>query len=74
MLSQTDEVNAALELGMKLRYTGQMQVIQGQWCLLFALGTDREDQFVTEGYYGVCHEAIYAYDALSDTWMPCGMG
>lgn len=74
MLSQTDEVNAALELGMKLRYTGQMQVIQGRWCLLFALGTDREDQFVTEGYYGVCHEAIYAYDALSDTWMPCGMG
>ena len=48
ILSEADEVKLALESGMKIMYTGDTQMIEGRTCLLFALGTDREDQFVRE--------------------------
>ena len=72
ILSEADEVKLALENGMKIMYTGDMQMIEGRTCLLFALGTDREDQFVRERYYGVCDNLIYVYDAVSDTWAALG--
>ena len=53
-------------------YTGNTQMIEGRTCLLFALGTDKEDQFVRERYYGVCDNLIYVYDAVSDTWAVLG--
>ena len=72
ILSEADEVKLALENGMKLLYTGDMQMIEGRTCLLFALGTDSEGQFVRERYYGVCDNLIYVYDAVSDTWAVLG--
>ena len=72
ILSEADEVKLALENGMKIMYTGDVQMIEGRTCLLFALGTDREDQFVRERYYGVCDNLIYVYDAVSDTWAVLG--
>ena len=72
ILSEADEVKLALENGMKIMYTGDVQMIEGRTCLLFALGTDREDQFVRERYYGVCDNLIYVYDAVSDTWAALG--
>ena len=72
ILSEADEVKLALENGMKIMYTGDVQMIEGRTCLLFALGTDREDQFVRERYYGVCDNLIYVYDAVSDTWTVLG--
>lgn len=68
LLLEADEVKFAVESGMKIMYTGDTQMIEGRTCLLFALGTDREGQFVRERYYGVCDNLIYAYDAVSDTW------
>ena len=72
LLRGQKEIQEALRRGMKIMYTGDMQMIEGRTCLLFALGTDREDQFVRERYYGVCDNLIYAYDAVSDTWAALG--
>lgn len=73
ILCDTDEIKAAMKRGMKVLYTGETQVIEGRTCLLFALGTDHDEQFVRECYYGVCGNLIYAYDAVNDTWTPHGM-
>ena len=72
ILLEADEVKVAVESGMKIMYTGDTQMIEGRTCLLFVLGTDREDQFVRERYYGVCDNLIYVYDAVSDTWAVLG--
>ena len=72
ILLAADEVRTAVESGRKIMYTGDTQMIEGRTCLLFALGTDREDQFVRERYYGVCDNLIYVYDAVSDTWAVLG--
>ena len=49
ILCDTDEIKAAMKRGMKVLYTGETQVIEGRTCLLFALGTDHDEQF-TVGY------------------------
>ena len=72
ILLEADEVKDAVKRGMKIMYTGDTQMIEGRTCLLFALGTDREDQFVRERYYGVCDNLIYVYDEVSDTWAVLG--
>lgn len=72
ILLEADEVKDAVKGGMKIMYTGDTQMIEGRTCLLFALGTDREDQFVRERYYGVCDNLIYVYDAVNDTWAVLG--
>lgn len=72
LLLEADEVKDAIEHGMKIMYTGDTQMIEGRTCLLFALGTDSEDQFVRERYYGVCDNLIYVYDAVGDTWAVLG--
>ena len=72
ILLEADEVKDAVEHGMKIMYTGNTQMIEGRTCLLFALGTEREDQFVRERYYGVCDNLIYVYDAVSGTWAVLG--
>ena len=72
ILLEADEVKDAIEHGMKIMYTGDTQMIEGRTCLLFALGTDSEEQFVRECYYGVCDNLIYVYDAVSDTWAVLG--
>lgn len=72
ILLETDEVKHAVKEGMKVMYTGNTQWIEGRPCLLFALGTDSEEQFVRERYYGVCDNLVYGYDAISDTWSTVG--
>lgn len=74
LLLETDEVRDATARGMKLLYTGETQVIHGQQCLLFALGTEHEDQFVREQLYAVAESLIYAYYPESDTWQALGAG
>ena len=70
-LVQLEEIDAAMKQGMKLLYTGDVQMVAGQNCLLFALGTDTGDQFVREQYYAVCDAYIFAYDAVEDVWHTC---
>ena len=72
LLLETEEVKQAVMQGMKVMYTGDTQWIEGRPCLLFALGTDSEEQFVRERYYGVCDNLVYRYDAISDTWSTVG--
>lgn len=72
LLLETEEVKQAVMQGMKVMYTGDTQWIEGRPCLLFALGTDSEEQFVRERYYGVSDNLIYTYDAVSDTWSAVG--
>ena len=50
------------------RAVDDTQLIDGNTCMVFALGTDRDEQFVREYYYGVCGNLVYVYDAIDDTW------
>lgn len=74
LLSEADEVRYYMEMGMSLQYNGQTQIIDGRSCWIFALGTEHDDQFVREFYYGVCDNLIYSYDAVNDTWNVLGAG
>ena len=74
LLTATDEVKDALARGMKLLYTGDTQVVNGRQCLLFAIGTEHEEQFVREQLYAVADDQIYAYSAVNDNWEPLGAG
>lgn len=74
LLLETDEVKYRIDSGMTLQYTGQTQVIDGRTCYVYALGTDHDDQFVREFFYGVCGDFVYSYDAVSDTWNRLGAG
>lgn len=74
LLTEADEVRERMTQGMALLYTGEHQTIDGRDCLIFALGTDHEGQFVREYLYGVCDNLIYAYDALTDKWTALGVG
>lgn len=73
-LLEIDEVRDALERGMRLLYTGDMQMVEGQSCLIFALGTDREDQFVREQIYAVSDLLVYVYLPESDRWQIVSVG
>lgn len=74
LLTATDEVKDALERGMKLLYTGDTEVVNGQQCLLFALGTEHGDQFVREELYAVSNDQVYAFYADSNEWQVLGAG
>lgn len=74
ILRQIDEVQTALNRGMQLVYTGDKQLVEGKTCLLYAVGTDRDGQFVREQIYGVSGGYVYAYDALNDVWVVLGFG
>lgn len=68
MLLQNTEIKLAMQQGMSVMYTGDTELIDGQTCLLFALGTDHDEHFVREYYYAVGDGIIYVYDAIFDTW------
>lgn len=69
-----DEVRYYMNHGMSIVYLNKKQKINGRSCWIFAAGTNRNDQFVTEQLYGVCDNLVYAYDAVSDSWKALGMG
>ena len=68
------EVRDALDAGMTLLYTGDMQEVDGRECFIFALGTEHSEQFVCEQFYAVCDNLVYAYDALNDSWSVVSFG
>ena len=74
ILSESQEVQYYINKGMSVQYTGEIREIDGRPCWIFALGTDRDDQFVRERYYGVCDNLIYFYDTLNDKWEVLGRG
>ena len=58
-LSETDEVNYYLGIGMSLWYTDTEEYIEGRNCPVFVLGTDHEDYFTKEHYYAVGDNVVY---------------
>ncbi len=74
LLCGTDEVSYYLGLGMSLRYTESKEVIDGRECMVFVLGTDHEEHFVSEHYYAVHDNLVYYYDVLNDQWNILGRG
>ncbi len=66
VLLEYDEVQDYINPGMSVQYTDETEVIEGKPCMVFALGTDRDDQFVRERYYAVCDNLVYSYDAEGD--------
>lgn len=66
VLLEYDEVQDYINSGMSVQYTGETEVIEGKPCMVFALGTDRDDQFARERYYAVCDNLVYSYDAEGD--------
>lgn len=74
ILLEYDEVKDRVDSGMSLQYTGETEVIEGRPCMVFALGTNRDDQFVRESYYAVCDNLVYSYDAVGDAWSILGAG
>ena len=74
ILLESQDVQYYISMGMSVQYTGQIEEIEGRSCWIFALGTDRDDQFVRERYYGVCDNLIYYYDSLNDKWEVLGKG
>lgn len=66
VLLEYDEMQDYINSGMSVQYTGETEVIEGKPCMVFALGTDRDDQFVRERYYAVCDNLVYSYDAEGD--------
>lgn len=69
-----DEIRYYMNRGMSVVYLNQKQKINGRQCWLFAAGTNKNDQFVTEQLYGVCGNTVYAYDAVNDSWSTLGAG
>lgn len=72
LLVGTDEISAALRKGMKLIYTEDKQLIDGKECLLFALGTDNDGQFVREQLYAVSNGTVYSFNVENDVWLTLG--
>ena len=74
LLLQVEEIKLAMQQGKSIMYTGDMQLINGQTCLLFTLGTGHGEQFVRESYYAVGDDSLYAFDSIYGTWNVLGMG
>ena len=69
LLSEVYEVQQYLALGMTMLFVGERQNINGETCVLIALGTDHEEYFVRELYYAVAPSGtIYTYDLFTDSW------
>lgn len=68
LLCEAEEVRDYIALGMSVQYTGEHVMVDGHECWVFALGTEREAQFVREIFYAVCDNLIYRYDPIEDNW------
>lgn len=61
--------------GMELIYTDEHQDINDEHCMIFALGTNHDDQFVREFFYAASDEGnMYSYDVINDIWLVFGEG
>ena len=75
LLCEVYEVQEYLNQGMTMLFDGETEVIDGETCVVIALGTDHEEYFVREFYYAVSPSgSIYAYDIFTDSWNMAGMG
>lgn len=75
LLLQEEEIKYyTQEKNMSLLYTNEIQEINGVPFMIFALGTNTDDQFVREKLYAISDNLIYTYDVLNDSWHTLGNG
>lgn len=74
VLMENDEISYYTGLGMTLFYIGEHQTIEGSDCLIFALGTLQDEQFIQEYLYAVSDTVIYYLDAETNEWHILGAG
>lgn len=69
-----DEVNAYLASGM-IVMTEEPEIIAGESCDVYSLGTDHENNFVREVYYAVSPAGtVYKMDPITGAWELLGKG
>lgn len=76
VLAEIVEVDQALQQGMTMAATGQVEVVEGYTCCIIELGTDHDESFVCERIYAVDPDAyaVFLYDVLTDSWSECAFG
>lgn len=72
LLREAEEVGHFLDQGMTILDTGEYETIDGRECMVFALGMDRDGQFVRERYYAVSDNLIYSLDETTGQWHQLG--
>ena len=71
LLMEQPEVIEKLDQGMTLLETGGVEMIGGEACVIFAIGTEHPDHFVAEYHYAVSPSGeIYRMDYLTGEWEP----
>ena len=70
ILLKTNDVVWPLKNGMVGYFTGEQDEIDGRVFYTIALGTDHEEHFVHEIFYGINVESgdVYRYDVLMNEW------
>lgn len=68
--NEVDETREYLNLGMEVLIEDDLITLDGYECYKIALGTNHEDHFVREIFYGVniYTREVYRYDVLTDSW------
>ena len=76
MLRVKDEIQYYVgHFGMELIYMDEYQEINGENCMIFALESKRDDQFVCEYFYAFSDEGnTYSFDSESGQWVVFGEG
>lgn len=76
IINDIEEVQAYLDDGLSILFTGETTVIDGEECYDVALGRDYEDQFVREIHYAVNINSrqVYRLDIINDVWEIVGAG
>ena len=74
-IENVDEVKEYLNLGMIIDFEGDTIMIEDEEFYKLVLGTQHEDYFVPEIYYGVntFTDEVYWYDVINDIWEPVSM-
>lgn len=70
IIEDLPEVQEYLDSGMKILYTGDTVILDGEEFYEVILGTDHEENFVSEIFYAVDYTTmrVYKYDVLNDVW------
>lgn len=74
-LNEIVEIQDYLMQGMSICYDNTTEIIDGEECYVFAVGTDHEDQFVREAYYAVSLDrSVYCLDPITGEWHTVAFG
>jgi len=74
-LNEIVEVQDYIAQGMTVLMENSTEMINGEECYVFAIGTDHEEQFVREFYYAVsAGRSVYKMDPITGEWQTVAFG